>query len=167
MFSKTAKSSKQQASRSVGEAPSIISSGLTVAGDLISEGEIQVDGKVNGDIRAGNVAIGEGASVNGKIAANEVLVRGTINGEVRAESVHLAATAKVTGDIIHKELAIETGAYLEGHCRRIDQSSPSAGKTGNGKAENTEGGIVKDKDGKAAPAKPAASANGRAADSRG
>jgi len=48
-----------------------------------------------------------------------VRVHGTVNGQIKARSVQLAKTAHVVGDILHEDLAIETGAFLEGHCKRL------------------------------------------------
>lgn len=39
--------------------------------------------------------------------------------QIKARSVQLAKTAHVVGDILHEDLAIETGAFLEGHCKRL------------------------------------------------
>ena len=50
-------------------APSIISSDLKILGDLISAGDLQVDGIVEGDIQSRSLTIGEGAVVNGNVVA--------------------------------------------------------------------------------------------------
>lgn len=102
--------------------PSIISADLRITGDLQSEGDIQVDGMVEGDIQSRTVTIGEGAHVKGSISADTVRVCGAVTGQVKGNSVTLAKTAKVTGDIMHQTLAIEPGAFLEGHCRRLESS---------------------------------------------
>ena len=99
--------------------PSIISSDLNIVGDLLSEGEIQIDGTVNGDIRTRALVIGETATVSGEIVADAVRVLGKVNGQIKAKVVKLAASAHVIGDILHEDLSIETGAFLEGHCKRM------------------------------------------------
>ena len=99
--------------------PSIISSDLNIVGDLHSEGEIQIDGTVNGDIRTHALVIGETAKVKGEIVADAVRVLGSVNGQIKAKVVKLAASAHVVGDILHEDLSIETGAFLEGHCKRM------------------------------------------------
>ncbi len=100
--------------------PSIISSDLTVKGDLVSNGDIQIDGTVDGDIKSGTITVGETAVVNGEIKAEQVRVCGAVNGQIESTTVVLTKTAKVNGDIVHQNLTIEAGAFLEGHCRRIE-----------------------------------------------
>jgi len=56
-----------------------------------------------------------------------VRVHGAVTGQIKARSVNLASTARVIGDILHQDLAIETGAFLEGHCKRMSED-PAQGK---------------------------------------
>lgn len=100
------------------KAPSILSADLTITGSIISDGEVQLDGNVDGDVRATSLTIGEEATVKGEVVAETVVVRGRVEGSVRARQVQLAATARVEGDVIHASLAIESGAYFDGHCKR-------------------------------------------------
>ena len=100
--------------------PSIISIDLRIVGDLYSDGEIQIDGTVDGDIRTKVLLVGETALVKGETVADTVAVHGTVHGQIKARSVSLSQTARVTGDILHQDLSIEKGAFLEGHCKRLD-----------------------------------------------
>lgn len=106
--------------------PSLISRDLKIIGDLKSDGEIQVDGSVDGDVRSKTLLIGESAHVKGEITADSVVVHGSVNGQIKAKSVKLTASAHMVGDILHEDLSIETGAFLEGHCRRIEDEAPAA-----------------------------------------
>ena len=99
--------------------PSIISEDLTITGNLLSKGEIQIDGRVEGDIDTETLLVGESAHINGDVRAKRVHVYGHVNGQITAQSVTLASTAHVKGDIVHEDLSIEKGAFLEGHCQRI------------------------------------------------
>ena len=99
--------------------PSIISADLKIVGDLNSNGEIQIDGAVNGDIRTKSLLVGETANIKGEIVADSVFVHGSISGQIKSRSVNLAKTARVVGVILHEDLVIETGAFLEGRCKRI------------------------------------------------
>ena len=108
---------------------SILSSDLLITGNLKTTGDIQVEGRVDGDIRAHLLTIGEGATVKGEIIADDVVVNGHIIGRVRGLKVRLTSTAEVEGDIIHKTIAIESGAHFEGSVQRQDDPlNPASAK---------------------------------------
>jgi cytoskeletal protein CcmA (bactofilin family) len=101
-------------------APSIISADLIVQGTLKSSGDIQVDGRVEGDVHSASLVIGDKAFIQGEILAEEVTVRGRVEGSIRARKVLLCATSHVEGNILHEAFAVETGAFFEGNCRHAD-----------------------------------------------
>ncbi len=103
--------------------PSIISTDLKITGDLNSEGEVQIDGTVNGDIKTKTLLVGKTAVIKGEIVADAVRILGHVNGQIKARKVILAKTAHVVGDILHEDLSIETGAFLEGHCKRMAETA--------------------------------------------
>lgn len=100
--------------------PSIIGTSMTVSGDLDSEGAVQIEGTIQGDVRCAEVTVGRAAHVLGNIESEVANINGTVKGEIRARSVILSATARVTGDVIHEEVTIEAGAYIEGQMMRRD-----------------------------------------------
>ena len=104
---------------------STLSSDLTITGNLKTTGDIQVEGTVEGDIRAHLLTVGEGATIKGEVIADDVVINGRIIGRVRGLKVRLTSTARVEGDIIHKTIAIESGAHFEGSVQR--QDDPLAG----------------------------------------
>ena len=152
-------------------APSIFSSDLVVEGTLNSEGDIQIDGRIEGNIRSGSLTVGEKATINGEIVANSVTVRGRIVGSIRARRVQLSGTSHVEGDILHNSLSVESGAFFDGNCRHAEDpltaEMPKTAKTKPAKPApssnpikakptnaNTSNGISQPKDSiPAAPAK--------------
>ena len=102
--------------------PSIISADLVLDGNIVSNGEVQVDGTVNGNIQCKALIVGVRGSVAGEVVAQTVRMHGSINGMIRAKSVFLASTARMSGDVKHESLAIEPGAHMEGHCKRITEA---------------------------------------------
>lgn len=100
--------------------PSIISVDMAIQGSLSSSGDMQIDGKVEGDIRSAVLVIGENAEVHGEVFAEDVTVRGKVMGRIRARKVLLAATCRVEGDILHEAFAVESGAFFEGNIRHSD-----------------------------------------------
>ena len=103
-----------------GGAPSVISSELVVRGTLISAGDVQIEGKVDGDIRATSLIVGDKAVIVGDLYAEECIVRGRVEGSIRARKVQLCATCHVEGNILHEALSVESGAFFEGNCRHSD-----------------------------------------------
>ena len=99
---------------------SILSADLLITGNLKTTGDIQIEGQVDGDIRAHLLTVGEGATVKGEVVADDVVVNGRVIGRVRGLKVRLTSTARVEGDIIHKTIAIESGAHFEGSVQRQD-----------------------------------------------
>jgi cytoskeletal protein CcmA (bactofilin family) len=99
---------------------SVLSADLTVVGNLQTTGDIQVEGVVEGDIRAHLLTVGETATIKGEIVADDIVVNGRVVGRVRGLKVRLTSTARVEGDIIHKTIAIESGAHFEGSVQRQD-----------------------------------------------
>ena len=109
--------------------PTLISKDLRIVGDLRSDGEIQIDGAIEGDVRSKTLLIGESAHIKGEVTADSVIIHGAVNGQIKSRSVKLARTAHVVGDILHDDLAIETGAFLEGHCKRIQAKNVTSQAT--------------------------------------
>ena len=108
--------------------PSVLSSDLTIIGNVRSSGDIQVEGTVEGDVRAQVLIVGESATVKGEVIADEVVVHGRVVGRLRGLKVRLSASARCEGDIVHKTIAIESGAHFEGSVQR--QDDPLATKKG-------------------------------------
>jgi cytoskeletal protein CcmA (bactofilin family) len=114
--------------------PSLLSSDLTVKGNVITSGDVQVEGTIEGDVRAHLLTVGESATIRGEVIADDVVVNGRVIGRLRGLKVRLTATARVEGDIVHKTIAIESGAHFEGSVQR--QEDP----IGDSKAGETQTG---------------------------
>ncbi len=99
-------------------AASVLSSDLQITGNIRTTGDIQIEGTVDGDIRAHLLTVGESATIKGEIVADDIVVNGRVVGRVRGLKVRLTSTARVEGDIIHKTIAIESGAHFEGSVQR-------------------------------------------------
>ena len=107
-------------------AKSVIGNDLRVVGQglkIISQGTLQVDGEIEGDVGGTEVIIGETGNMTGTVAAERVIVRGRISGVIRGATVTLQSAAHVEGDIHHMSLAIEQGAEFDGRCRRAADAS--------------------------------------------
>jgi cytoskeletal protein CcmA (bactofilin family) len=109
---------------------SVLSADLTVVGNITTAGDVQIEGVLEGDIRAHLVTVGEGATIRGEIVAEDMVINGHVVGRVRGLKVRLTATARVEGDIIHKTIAIEAGAHFEGSVQRQEDPIGAAGGAG-------------------------------------
>ena len=108
---------------------SVISKALRITGQLESTEDIRIDGEVDGDIHGVSVTVGPGAKVKGSVYGQTVELAGTIEGKIEAKKVVLTSTAHMAGDVIHQDIRIESGAYIDGHCR------PGTNKADNKPAE--------------------------------
>jgi cytoskeletal protein CcmA (bactofilin family) len=133
MFSKDGRTNSPEAPvapRSNGNPTlSIINHDLKIKGDLMCDGDIQINGEVEGDVKSRSITIGENADVRGTISSDSIRVCGSFNGQMKGQSVVLAKTAKLTGDVTHQTLSVEAGAFFEGNSRRIDGDHSSRRKS--------------------------------------
>ncbi len=98
--------------------PSIVSENTKIKGDIISDGIIHVDGQVEGDISCDELIIGVKGSVTGSITSNILQLYGSLKGKALVDNLFIAKSAKLIGDAAHNTIAIEPGAYIDGHCIR-------------------------------------------------
>ena len=102
---------------------SIINEWLTMKGDLESEADILIRGKVIGNIKCKMLIIDAGAFVEGGIEADEVIVRGSTKGIMIAKKVRLEKSADVDSEIHHQSFSAEEGAKIKGALRYTDDTS--------------------------------------------
>lgn len=102
---------------------SLISGDITIEGNLIGDGELQIDGTVKGDVKVAKLTIGETGHVDGTVAADSVEVRGRVVGAISSKQVRLYGTAYVDGDITHEQLSMETGAYFQGRSLKFNRTA--------------------------------------------
>ena len=98
-----------------GDVPrTVIQGDLTIIGDLQTDGHIEVDGRVIGNVSGSSVTVGENGQIEGSILADTITILGVAVGPVQANKVLIGNSAQVVGNIFHNELTVEPGAYHEG-----------------------------------------------------
>jgi cytoskeletal protein CcmA (bactofilin family) len=97
----------------------IISKGVKIEGKLSCNGNIRIEGEIQGDISSQkNVVVGERGNVNGQIKADSITIGGKVTGTVNAnKKLVLDPTGDLKGDIITKILVVEAGARFEGNSK--------------------------------------------------
>jgi len=138
---------------------SFIDASLTIVGDLHSEGNVQVDGRICGNVRCAQLIVSSDAAITGTVLAEQAVVRGCITGTIRASMVILQETARVKSDIAYAQLIIDDGAAFEGSVRR-SQNPLAEAETHLGELQSMVGAESSD-------AAAGAPGNGRDAGGRG
>ena len=96
----------------------IIGKNTSIVGDIISEGDFRIDGKVEGTIKTtGRVVIGSSGSVSGKVECNFADIEGKFSGELSVSSLlTLKSSANISGDVIIGKLSVEPGEEFNATC---------------------------------------------------
>jgi cytoskeletal protein CcmA (bactofilin family) len=109
-------------------APSILSEGFRVDGDIACSGEVHIAGALIGNIVAGKVTLGESGSINGSVEAENAIINGALQGRLVAVNVILGRSAQVRADVVYCSMRIEPGAVFEGYSRRVERENLSDGE---------------------------------------
>lgn len=98
--------------------PNVIGPGTKIKGDIETNGDIRIDGKIEGNILSqGTVVIGQKGEVKGEVKCNNCDVFGQFDGKIQiAELLSLKESSKLSGDIKTGKLSIEPGAKFTGTC---------------------------------------------------
>lgn len=119
---------RSAASKPAGRAAaSIICGDMKINGSVSSEGALQIDGHVDGDVAAADITVGQSGQIVGEVKAEVVKVKGTIRGSIRARKVELESGARVEGDIVHTSLSIQSNAVFEGQVKHADDPLKDTG----------------------------------------
>ena len=93
---------------------------MSITGNIVCDGPMRVYGRIEGELRATEIHIGDSAQVEGNIMAQDLIIRGRVKGTIRAVRVKLQGHGTVEGDIFHRSLSIEEHALFEGSSRRVE-----------------------------------------------
>ena len=108
------------------EEPSFIARNTEFDGNLVTTGEIHIDGLVLGTVQAQTCLVDVHGEVQGGIQAEVIFIRGRVVGPVSASQVNIAAGAHVEGNVAHESISIENGAYVLGNISHRSQQLPAA-----------------------------------------
>ncbi len=116
---------KQKDENTAGGLHNTLAAGTTVKGNIITETDFRLDGKVEGDINCnGKIVIGPKGQVVGNIISSNAEVLGDVDGSVRvSEKLILKATANIKGDVFAQSLEIEPNARFNGVCNMSPETN--------------------------------------------
>ena len=93
----------------------------STVGNIECKGPAQIFGRIEGELRASDLLISDGAQVEGNVTAQNVTVCGRVKGTIRAVCVKLQDGGAVEGDIFfHRSLSIDENSQFEGSSQRVE-----------------------------------------------
>ncbi len=104
----------------------MVGTGTLIKGDITSDGDLRVDGKIHGNVNSkSKIALGASAEIVGNTIARSADISGKIEGDVEiTETLFLRATAKIIGNIKTSKIIIESGAVFNGTCYMNKSAGP-------------------------------------------
>ena len=118
---------------------SIIGRGAIFKGKISNASTIEINGRVDADIKSDKVTLGKNATLEGSITSELVVISGNYQGKIKADSVWLTDSSVITGEINYKSLQMDRGAAL--NCKIIhnwDERKLKGKKAGNIDDEDIE-----------------------------
>ena len=107
------------------EIETIVGPNTSLKGDIRSSGGVRIDGDFGGTIElAGNLIIGENATVVANITAHNVQVQGTVQGDVTAKRLEILDTGKLWGDIAVDSFVLDDGGFYRGQSKMEGDMQP-------------------------------------------
>ena len=120
MFSrdKTAAVTLPKASRAGPPGLSFIGPEVLISGDLATDAQLHVDGRIDGNVRCAQLVQGQAGTIAGDIYADEARIAGTVEGIVSVRTLFVEASARIRGDVAYDTISIDAGAQIEGRLAR-------------------------------------------------
>ena len=106
--------------------PSIVSADLSVLGNMISDGAIEIEGRIEGNLTCSQATIHKSGFIKGDIIAESVSISGEVRGLIKARNVRVSENGKVVGVIMYENLSIDPGGFVDGQCKNTDQLNNKA-----------------------------------------
>ena len=106
---------------------SLITARTEMTGTISTPEAVQVEGRIEGDVRASKIVVCAGGVVKGGLVADIIVIHGMVEGRVEGQDVLLCGSAVVNGEITHRSLGIDRTAVFEGNAkRRADEAAVAA-----------------------------------------
>ena len=104
---------------------SILANSINLRGSISCKGELQIEGRVNGNINGEKVVLGSDSIMDGTLSADEIIISGNFKGKIKGKSIRLESDASVDAEIQYEILSIEDGSTVNGIVKKLLPTSSS------------------------------------------
>jgi len=139
---------KPRTMNEIGGQPNRIEKNTKIKGDIVSEADFRIDGKLDGNVKtSGKVVIGKDGYIHGKVECVNADIEGSFNGELLvSDLLSLKSSAVIEGTVAVTKLAVEPGATFNASCTMkgkggASMSSSPASSTTTSSNSSTSGGF--------------------------
>ena len=134
---------KPKAMNEIGGQPNRIEKNTKIKGDIVSEADFRIDGKLDGNVKtSGKVVIGKHGYIKGKVECVNADIEGNFNGELLVtDLLSLKSSAVIEGTVSVTKLAVEPGATFNASCTMKGKGSGSMGGGGTATSNPSSGGF--------------------------
>lgn len=140
---------KPRTMNEIGGQPNRIEKNTRIKGDIVSEADFRIDGKLDGNLKTtGKVVIGSGGLIKGKVECVNADIDGNFNGElIVSDLLSLKASAVIEGTVTVTKLAVEPGATFNASCTMkgkggsMGSTSSSATTSSSSSGNSSSGGF--------------------------
>jgi len=91
----------------------IVRDDLKIKGNIFEKEDLQINGEINGNVKAENLRLEDKGKINGNINSSVSELEGTVKGDIESSKVHISSTGDIEGTIKQKILSIDEGAKLK------------------------------------------------------
>ncbi|MGI9386022.1 MAG: bactofilin family protein [Methyloligellaceae bacterium] len=96
----------------------VLGPNVTFTGIMQVDGPLQIECRIEADVRCETLVIGFYGRIRGVVVANRVEIYGSAAGEIYANTITIKGSGHVEAELNYKSIVIEPGAYFEGRSRR-------------------------------------------------
>lgn len=116
-------------------APSAISAGITISGNVACAGDLQISGRIEGEVRGATIFVDEGGVVEGAVEADRLRVCGTVTGTIKVGDLAVESGGVISGETSYERLKVASGGVIEGSFSPRGTAAGQAGASATGAAD--------------------------------
>ena len=129
----------------LGGQPNRIEKNTKIKGDIISEADFRIDGKLDGNLKtSGKVVIGKDGYIHGKVECVNADIEGSFNGELLvSDLLSLKSSAVIEGNVFVSKLSVEPGATFNASCSMKGKNALNSNGAPNPDSKGSPAGVPK------------------------